>query len=397
MYDFDRIVDRKSTSDLKWHSSAVSGYLGFPVPDTMIPMWLADTEFACFPGIIEAMHSRVEKEIFGYCAPMKDFYQAIMYWQKSRFNCDVQAEWIDYIPTVVAGINIAIRAFSDEGDGIIIQQPVYDPFASIVTRANRKVVNNGIICKNGQYHMDFEQLEQLAKQPENKVMVLCSPHNPIGRVWTKDELLKVADICNRNDVLLVSDEIHGDIVYDGVEQCPILSLDKTYTDKVIALSSPGKTFNVAGLKVGFSIIPNKEIRTAFNKMQIAMSLDVKNTFGIEVVAAAYTKQGQDWLEESLAYMKKNIEFVQEYIEQHMPKVTMIAPQATFLCWLDLSGLGLSDSEITKRVVVDASVICVPGTWFGPGGEQHLRLNIGCPQSILKQALDRISDALYKNK
>lgn len=394
MYDFDRIVDRKSTNDLKWHSSAVSGYLGFPVPEKMIPMWLADTEFACFPGIVEGLKNRTEKEIFGYCAPMKDFYSAIKYWQKSRFDWDVDESWIGYIPTVVAGINIAIRAFSNEGDGVIIQQPVYDPFASIVKKTNRKVVNNGIICENGSYKMNFEQLEELASKEENKIMVICSPHNPIGRVWTKEELHKVADICLKHNVLLISDEIHCDIVFDNNKHYPLLNLDEKYQNNFISLYSPGKTFNVAGLKVGFSVIPNKDIRDAFNAMQVAMSLDIKNTFGVEVVSCAYTKDGEQWLGECLDYMQQNIDFVQQYIKENMPNVSMIRPQATFLCWIDLSALGFDDKELSRRIIFDANVICVPGTWFGPGGEQHLRLNIGCPRSILKEALDRITKALY---
>lgn len=395
VYDFDRKVDRKSTNDMKWHAKAVSSYLHRPVPEEMIPMWLADTDFACAPVIVDALRERVDKEIFGYCAPMESFYQAVCYWQRKRFDWEVDPSWITYIPSVVAGINIAIRTFSKEGDGIIIQQPVYDPFASIVKNDNRKVVNNGLLCRDGRFEMNLDELETLASDPENTMMILCSPHNPVGRVWTKEELRAVADICLRHGVMLVSDEIHGDIIYDGHVHYPLLSLDEKYAQNFIHLTAPGKTFNVAGLKASMSIIPNEEIRNAFGKTQVAMSLDVKNTFGLESVIAAYTPAGYEWAQQEIMYMQKNVDFVENYVQEKMPGVSMIRPEGTFLCWLDLSGLKLGDKEIFKRVTLDAAVICVPGTWFGPGGEEHLRLNVGCPREMLTEALERIRTELYR--
>lgn len=394
-YDFERKVDRKATNDMKWHAKAVSSYLHRPVPEDMIPMWLADTDFACAPVIVEALKKRVNQEIFGYCAPMESFYKAVCYWQKMRYDWAVDPAWITYIPSVVAGINISIRTFSKEGDGIIIQQPVYDPFAAIIKNSNRRVVNNGLICKDGRFEMNLEELERLAADSHNTMMVLCSPHNPVGRVWKKEELKAVADICLKHDVILVSDEIHGDIVYEGHKHYPIMSLDEKYAQKFIHLTAPGKTFNVAGLKASLSIIPNEEMRNEFVKTQIAMSLDVKNTFGIESVIAAYTPEGAEWAKQEVAYMQQNVDFVEEYIKGKMPEVTMIRPEGTFLCWIDLSGLKLGDAEIFKRVTLDAAVICVPGTWFGPGGEEHLRLNVGCPRSMLEEALERIRTELYR--
>lgn len=394
-YDFDRKVDRKQTNDMKWHSEAVASYLHREIPEEMIPMWLADTDFACAPVIVEALKKRVEKEIFGYCAPMKSFYQAVNYWQKMRFGWDVKAEWITYLPSVVAGINIAVRTFTEEGDGVIIQQPVYDPFATIVKNDNRKVVNNGLVIRDGRFAMNLEELEMLAACPENKMLVLCSPHNPTGRVWTKEELTAVAEICLKHNVMIVSDEIHGDIIYEGHRQYPILSLDERYEQNFIHLTAPGKTFNVAGLKGSISIIPNKDIRDAFVKTQTAMSLDVKNTFGIEAVIAAYSPEGAEWARQEVAYMQSNVDFLEEFVKENMPGASMIRPEGTFLGWLDLSGLGLGDEEIFKRVVLEAAVICVPGPWFGPGGEEHLRINVGCPRSMLKEAMERIRSVLYR--
>lgn len=394
-YDFDRKVDRVHTNDLKWHSKAVSSYLNYEVPEDMIPMWLADTDFACAPVIVDALKERVEKEIYGYCAPMESFYKAVCRWQKRRFDWDVKPEWITYVPSVVASINIAVRTFTNEGDGVIIQQPVYDPFEAIVKNDNRKVVNNGLVVADDTYRMNLTELEELAADPANKLMVLCSPHNPVGRVWTKEELTAVAEICLKYDVMLVTDEIHSDIVYEGYRHYPLLSLDKRYEDHFILLNAPSKTFNVAGLKASMSIIPNKEIREKFEKMQKAMSLDVKNTFGLECVSAAYSDEGEDWMKQEVTYMQKNVDFLEEFIKEHMPGAKMIRPQGTFLCWLDLSELHLGDQELFRRVVFEACVICVPGTWFGPGGEEHLRINVGCPQSMLKEAMERIQKVLYK--
>lgn len=394
-YNFDRIVDRIHTNDMKWHAKAVSSYLNCEIPETMIPMWLADTDFACAPVIVEALRTRVEKEIYGYCAPMADFYQSVCFWQKKRFGWDVEPSSVSFLPSVVAGINIAIRSFSKEGEGVIIQQPVYDPFAEIVKNDGRKVVNNGIQCKDGRYEMNFEELEALAADPNNTMMILCSPHNPLGRVWTEAELRKVADICLENQVMLVSDEIHGDIVYDGHVHYPLLSLDERYARNFIHLTAPSKTFNVAGLKASMSIIPDETIRRQFVTMQVAMSLDVKNTFGLECVSAAYTPEGEAWMEQEIAYMQANVDYVEQYVKEQMPGVSMIRPEGTFLCWLDLSALKLGDEELFKRVVLKAAVICVPGTWFGPGGEEHLRLNVGCPRTTLETALGRIRNVLYQ--
>lgn len=394
-YDFDRKVDRIHTNDMKWHAKAVSMYLHREIPETMIPMWLADTDFACAPCIVEAIKNRAEKEIFGYCAPMASYYQGICWWQQQRHNWTVSPGWITQLPSVVAGINIAIRAFTQEGDGIIIQQPVYDPFASIVKGAGRKVVNNALLERDGQFVMNYEELEQLAADPDNKMLVLCSPHNPVGRVWTEVELRRLADICLSHGVMVVTDEIHSDIVFDGHRHFPLLQLDQRYAENFILLNAPGKTFNVAGLKSSFSIIPNESIRKQFEAMQVAMSLDVKNTFGLEGTIAAYSPEGLEWMEQELAYIQDNMDFAVDFVEKHMPGARLVRPEGTFLCWLDLSALPFNDEELFQRVILEAAVICVPGPWFGPGGEKHLRLNAGCPRSMLQEALERIQKVLYR--
>ena len=392
-YDFDRHVDRKSTNDMKWHTAPVSAYLGCQVREDMIPMWLADTEFACPPVIVNALRDRVEKEIFGYCAPGPQFYKAIVWWLQRRFGWQVQPGWISMGPTVVAFINVAIRAFTQPGDGVIIQQPVYDPFASIVQRAGRRVVNNALVNKSGRYEMDFDLLEQQAADPANKLLVLCSPHNPVGRVWTEAELRRLADICLAHDVLVVCDEIHSDMVFSGHTHTPLLALDERYADAFIYLNAPGKSFNVAGLKVSYAVIPNAQRKKAFDAMQVAMSLDVRNTFGLEAVAAAYTPEGEEWMVQEVAYMEENAKRTEAYVNEKIPGAHLARPEGCFLCWLDLTGTGMSDADILKNIIVDGGVVCVPGPWFGKGGEGHLRLNIGCPWEMLETALERIAQAV----
>ncbi len=393
-YDFDRVVDRKKTNDLKWNANLVAGYLGVRPPENMIPMWLADTDFACAPVIIKAIEERAKQEIFGYCAPGEPFFEAVRWWEKTRFDWEVDEKSVLYLPSVVAGINIAVRRFSAPGDGVIIQPPVYDPFASIVRRDGRRVVENKLLCdENGYCTMNLPELEILAADPANKVMVLCSPHNPVGRVWTKVELQAVADICKRHGVILVSDEIHADIVYEGHKHYPILSLDKSYEDFIIHLFAPGKTFNIPGLKASAAIIPNETLRKAFEEEQVAMSLDVRNTFGLEGAAAAWSPEGLEWMEQELAYLEENADFVVDYVKKHIPGMSVRKPEGSFLCWLDCSGMGYSDNELMARVCMKAGVVCVPGTWFGPGGEKHIRFNIGAPRAIIQEALARMADAL----
>lgn len=394
-YNFDRIIDRRETNDIKWHAKAVESYLHVPIQEDMIPMWLADMDFACPPNLVEAMKARCDKEIFGYCAPMETFMQAVCFWQQKQHNFSINPGWVSIIPTVVAGINVAIRAFTKEGDGVIIQQPVYDPFASIIKRCNRRVVNNALLSDHNYYTINFEELERMAANPQNKMLILCSPHNPVGRVWTKTELGRIADICIRNQVMLVVDEIHSDLVFYDKKHYPLLSLQEAYQEHVIMLTSPGKTFNVAGLKTAVSIIPNPEWKRVFDEMVIAMSLDVKNTFGIESVIHCYSEAGAAWKNELLVYIRQNFETAAEYVREQMPGVKFIKPEGTYLIWLDFTDTGLSDEVILQKLILESGVICVPGTWFGPGGEGHIRFNAGCPRSMMLEALERIKKAMEK--
>ena len=392
-YEFDREIDRKHNCDLKWNKALLEARLSATVAEDFIPMWIADTDFACAPHILEAVRARTEQEIFGYCGPTEQFYEAVCWWEKQRFSWDVQPKQITALPSVVAGINIAIRAFSKEGDGVIIQPPVYDPFSDIVRRTGRNVVNNPLKKVNGRYEMDFELLERQAAEPSTRMMILCSPHNPVGRVWSREELTRLADICIRNEVLLISDEIHSDIVYEGHTHYPLLSLSGDYGAHVIHLTAPSKTFNIPGLKCSIAVIADEGLKHRFDEMRLAMSLDIRNTFGLEGVMAAYSPASEPWLREELAYLKGNIAFVSSFVKEHLPEIEMEEPEGTFLCWLDCKGLGLPEEELLRRINLEAGVVCIPGTWFGPGGENHLRLNVGCTRAILQKALLKMEQAI----
>lgn len=394
-YDFDREIDRKCTCDLKWNKTLLEARLSATVAEEFIPMWIADTDFACAPHIVEALKRRADKEIYGYCAPMAPFYEAVCWWEKKRFGWTVQPGQITVLPSVVAGINIAIRACSEEGDGVIIQPPVYDPFSEIVKLTGRKVVSNSLICTDGYYEMNFELLKQQAADSSNKAMILCSPHNPVGRVWKTEELVRVAEICLENGVTLISDEIHSDIVFRGHVHHPLLSLDERFQKNVIMLTAPSKTFNIPGLKCSLAIIADEKLKLKFDHMQLAMSLDVRNTFGLEGAMAAYSPESEPWLEQELAYIEDNVDLVCSFVRDHLPGVAVRRPEGTFLCWLDCSALGFSEEELLRRINLDAGVICIQGSWFGEGGAQHLRLNVGCTRAILKKALLKIEIALEK--
>lgn len=387
-YNFDRLIDRKSTSDIKWRTQGLRAFLPVDVSEDFIPMWIADMDFACPPCIVDAVTARAGQEIYGYCAPRDGYVEALKWWYSSRFGLELKREWLSVLPTVVAAINMGIRAFTQPGDQVIIQQPVYDPFASLVAKTGRELVNNALLFRDGDYYMDFDLLEKQAADPKAKVLILCSPHNPVGRVWTKEELARLGEICKRHQVLVISDEIHSDIVFSGHSHTPFpLASDAP----CILCTAPGKTFNVAGLRASNIFIFDPELKKQYDATCAAYSMPGSSTFGLAAVEAAYSPAGAEWLAQLLAYLEENARLVDRWAKEHHLGFTM--PQGCFLCWLDLSPAGLTDQEIQKKIIVGQEVVCVPGPWFGPGGEGHLRLNIGCPRSILEEALRRIASVL----
>lgn len=386
--NFDRVIDRRSTSDLKWRPEGLKGYLPITVSENEIPMWIADMDLACPECIVNAIRARADKEIFGYCSYKGEYYEALKWWYAKRFGLDFEPARVSMMPTVVSAINMAIRAFSEPGDKVIIQQPVYEPFAGLIAKTGRIMVNNGLICNDGHYEMDFDLLEEQTADPKAKIMILCSPHNPVGRVWTKEELSRVGDICKRNSVLVVSDEIHSDIVFSNNVHTPFpLASDAPY----ILCTAPGKTFNVAGLRISNMLSSTTEIKQRYDQEINAYSYSSSSTFGLEAVQAAYSPEGEAWLEELLTYLEGNAKIVEDWANAH--NVGYTKSEGTFLSWLDFSAVGLTDSDVMKKIICGQEVVCVPGPWFGKGGEGHLRLNIGCTRKTLLEALDRIESVL----
>ena len=299
----------------------------------------------------------------------------------------VKREWITYIPGIVKGIGLAVNVFSNPGDKIIIQTPVYTPFMAVPESNGRQVVHNPLKWNGSHYEMDFDHLESIIDS-QCKLFILCNPHNPVGRVWTKEELARVGEICKKNNVLVIADEIHSDLVYAGYVHTPFaLASDAPH----LVCTSLGKTFNVAGLRLANIFSSSAELKKQYDQEIDAYSYSASNTFGLEMVQAAYSPEGEAWLEELLVYLQGNVEVVSEWCQKH--NVGFTAPQGTFLCWLDLASAGLTDEEIIKKIIMGKEVICVPGPWFGKGGEGHLRLNIGCTRKTLVEALDRIASVL----
>ncbi|TCS91690.1 cystathionine beta-lyase [Keratinibaculum paraultunense] len=405
-YDFDKVIDRTGTNCSKWDlRKEVFGR------DDVLPMWVADTDFEAPKEVIEAMEERLKHGIYGYTYRPKSFNKSIINWMKKRHGWDIEDEWITFSPGVVPALSVAINTFTHPGDRVIIQTPIYPPFQSIVKENGRIIVDNELMLIDGRYQMDIEKLEEQIKISDSsftsntinenrefdqriKLLLFCSPHNPTGRVWTKEELLKIGEICLENDILIVSDEIHSDIIYKGYKHIPIASLSKDLEQNTITCIAPSKTFSLAGLSSSAVIIPNKKIRDLFNNTLNKLAIGGGNIFGNIALEAAYS-YGEDWLEELLIYLEENLNYLMKYFEEKIPEIKPIKPEATYLVWLDCKELGLEGKELVDFFVNEAKVGVNPGFTFGENGSSFVRLNIGCPRSILEEGLNRIEKAVKR--
>jgi len=386
-FNFDEIIDRTNTGCLKYDARQ-----SFFSKSDVIPMWVADMDFRSAPEIIDALITRAHHGVFGYTYIPESFYQSIISWFHRRFDCQLERDWIVFSPGVVPALNLSVLCFSHPGDGIIVQPPVYHPFMYAVSENDRVVKPNRLLEKNGKYEIDFDDLEK--KASEARMIILCNPHNPVGRVWTTDELSKIAELSRRYNLIVVSDEIHCDLVYKPNKHIPFLKVAKGIEDKTVVCISPSKTFNIAGLTSSAVIIPDRELRNNFSKR--LSNLDIcANIFGLTAFEAAYNF-GEEWLESLLVYLEKNIDFVISYMGKHLPEIKVIKPEATYLLWLDFRNLRLSHSELMKMIVQQANVGLSNGKIFGEGGDGFMRMNIGCPQSVIKIALENIRGILHKN-
>ena len=387
-YDFDRIIDRRSTDSVKWSEKLLQNRFG---NKESIPMWVADMDFMVAEPIRNALIERAQNGIFGYGQKSDEFLEAAVNWQRKRNDWVIEKEWILFTPGVIPALNYIVETFCNRGDKVIIQSPVYYPFSRIIKNNGCHIANNPLILTNGKYQMDFSKLEELACDSRTKLMILCSPHNPVGRVWTEAELRQLGEICIRNNVLVVSDEIHSDLVYPPNKHIPFGKISEEFAMNSIICTSPSKTFNLAGLQLSNIIVPNERIRQELNNKLQTIGID-PNSFAAVAQVAAYN-HGEEWLEQLLAYLQDNLRFIEGFINERMPRVKLVKPEATYLAWLDFSDYGLTPQELQAVMREKAKVALDDGYIFGPGGEQFQRINFACPRAILEKALERIANSI----
>lgn len=387
MNRFDDVIERKGTNSLKYDFA-----LERNMPVDILPMWVADMDFRAPEEVLNKLHEVVSHGIFGYSDVKSEYYNSVAAWFLKYFNYKTKAEWLVKSPGVVFAINAVIRALTKEGDAIMIQQPVYYPFADSVLQNNRRLVNNELKLNNGRYEMDLQDFEQKVIEENVKLFILCSPHNPVGRVWTKQELTDVGNICLKHNVIVISDEIHCDFTYPEHKHTVFATISEAFARQCIICSAPSKTFNLAGLQTSNMFIQNDEIRDKVKKAIYRVGYCEINTFGLAAAKAAYDF-GDLWLQELKEYLKDNLTFAKNYIDTHMPKVKIIEPEGTYLLWVDFSKLSLSEEELTDLIVNKAKLWLDGGSMFGTRSGQFQRVNIACPRSVLEKALEKLDNAL----
>ena len=386
-YDFDKIIDRRNTDCLKYDFAVQRGR-----PQDVLPFWVADMDFPIAQEITEALVQRCQHGIFGYSEATDPYFDALQKWYNKHFHWQVQRPWLIKTPGVVFALAIAVKAFTEPGEGVLVQQPVYYPFTEVIKDNGREVVNSPLILKNGHYEMDFANLEQKLADPKVKLMFLCSPHNPVGRVWTEAELRKVGDLCLKYNVITVSDEIHSDFVWDDNAHTPFATLGEEYQQNCIVCTAPSKTFNLAGLQVSNIFIPNQKVRRAFRKQIDAAGYSQLNTLGLVACQAAYA-YGEEWLTQVKAYIRSNITFVDDYLKQNLPQIKMLPIEGTYLVWLDCSALGMTADEREQWLWHEAKLWLDGGGIFGKEGEAFERINVACPRATLLQGLEQLKAAV----
>ncbi|WP_054950370.1 MalY/PatB family protein [Numidum massiliense] len=385
MNDFDTVIDRAHTNSIKWnYSEQVFG------TDDVLPLWVADMDFPAPPSVVEALVARAKHPIYGYPGMPTSFFQAAASWFDRRLGVKVDTEWMTELPGVVSGLYVAVEAFTEPGDKIVIQPPVYHPFFDVAKKRGRQLVENPLVETNGYYTMDFADLRRKI-DADTRLLILCSPHNPVGRVWTEEELRELADICRENDIIVISDEIHSDLVFEKGAHRPYFSLSEEMADHSLTFVSGSKTFNLAGLFTSVAIAKNRKLLQRFKGMQQRMGLQFVNAFGIEALTAAYNG-GEQWLDELLPYLHDNATYASNFLRERLPQVKMHVPEATYLAWLDFRDSGVPAEELPHFIVQKARLGLNDGVAFGKEGAGFMRLNFACPRSLLTEALTRLEAA-----
>ncbi|WP_050616216.1 MalY/PatB family protein [Bacillus testis] len=385
-WNFDEEINRRNTASLKW-DFADERFGG----SELLPMWVADTDFASPQEITDALVKRAQHPVYGYTGATKEVYDSVIHWLKDVYGWNVSKQAISFSPGVVSGFTMSILALSEPGDKILIHTPVYTPFFDTVKNNNRELVTSPLTYTNGKLKINFEDLEAKLKDGV-KILLLCSPHNPGGIVWSASDLQQIGELCVKYDVIILSDEIHADLCLPGAKHYPIASLGKEIAKRTVTFMAPSKTFNVAGIQASIIICENEELLAAIDATQHRLAFHGLNLFAFEVIKAAYTS-GKPWLDALVVYLQQHAETVQAFFAEKMPDIKVLAPQASYLVWIDCRALGLSDEELQTRLIKKGKIAVSPGKSYGPGGEGFIRLNIGCTTKTLNDGLQRIYAAL----
>ena len=384
---FDTYIERRGTRSVKW--DGCNEKFGVPADVDILPMWIADMDFKAPDEVVEAVTRRAGEGIYGYITKPDSFYESIVSWVARRYQWAVEREWITFTPGVIPGFNVAYQSFSNPGDGIIVQTPIYYPFMDGIHNNGRRMVVNPLIEREGEWYMDFDLLEQQVKDPRNKILIMANPHNPTGRCWTREELERLGDLCADNGVLVICDEIHADLIMEGASHCSMGTLSEKIKNNTIFHYAPSKTFNLAGLQTAYCIIPNPEILAVFERGMNANRIFNMNWFGQIALETAYN-QCEDYVTGLCRYVSANMDYMADYLQNHLPMLKMKKSQGTYMVWVDFRGTGMTTEEIERFIIEKARIAVDMGTWFGPGGEGFLRFNLACPRCLVEEAMARLS-------
>ncbi len=387
-YDFDKIIDRTGTNCVKWDLRS----LYFKNPDLM-PLWVADMDFETPDFIIDSLHKRLEHPVMGYTFRPKEFNRSFQEWALKKYNWDIQPDWISFSPGVVSAVSIAVMGFTEPGDEILVQPPVYFPFFKSIQGLNRKLTYNPLKEIDGRLCFDFDNLEESISS-KTKMLILSNPHNPGGSAWTPEELGKLAEICSKHDILVVSDEIHADLVFEPAVHTPFVEAIGNHSVRTITCMAASKSFNLAGLSTSLAVIPDPKVKEKFEDLMQTVHISGGNLFGSIATMTAYA-EGWDWMQQLLIYLKSNRDYLVDFVNSELPGIRILVPEATYLAWMDFSSLGMDQDELNRWMTKDVGIGLNSGTMFGPGGEGFMRINFACPKSQLEDALQGIKAALKK--
>lgn len=392
-YNFDEIIDRSGTSATKMES------LPKGCPDDALPLWVADMDFACAEPILKALHERIDKKIFGYTMYDTDeCLGAVLNWYKKRYGWEEQKENLFFCGGIVSAYAVLLNLLTKEGEGVVIQRPIYYPFTMKANSNGRQIVDSPLIYADGNYTIDFDDLDKKMAEPNNKVLVFCSPHNPAGRVWTEEEIRKVVDICKKYDKWIICDEIHCDLLRCGMTFHPILKVAPDYADRIAVCTAPSKTFNLAGMKTSNIVIHNKELQADWKELIGGkLSMNGAGTLGLTAMIAAYN-EGEEWLEQLKEYLDGNFAYIDAFLKEHLPKAHMVPSEGTYLAWIDFNGYVDGDAEKLEEIMQKkARVALDEGYIFGDAGRGFERINIATPRSVVEDCMDRILKAFKEEK